>query len=109
MTSYEELLNLSNKIKLIENSTFFTKLLKILKKYKVNYTENSNGIFFDLTKCNEDILNLIKELVLKYTEETLSESKLSYVQYSEDECKNISKLGPRLSNKEKNIVKTLKN
>jgi hypothetical protein len=36
-------------------------IFRIIRKTKENYTENSNGIFFDLTTVSEDSFQQIKE------------------------------------------------
>jgi hypothetical protein len=36
-------------------------VFRIIRKTKENYTENSNGIFFDLTTISDDSFNQIKE------------------------------------------------
>jgi hypothetical protein len=36
-------------------------IFRIIRKSKENYTENSNGIFFDLVTISDDCFNKIKE------------------------------------------------
>jgi hypothetical protein len=36
-------------------------IFRIIRKTKDNYTENSNGIFFDLSTISDDAFNQIKE------------------------------------------------
>jgi hypothetical protein len=38
-------------------------VFRIIRKNKVVYTENSNGIFFDLTSITDDVLEQIKEYI----------------------------------------------
>ena len=38
-------------------------VFRIVRKNKVVYTENSNGIFFDLTSITDDVLEQIKEYI----------------------------------------------
>jgi hypothetical protein len=38
-------------------------VFRIIRKNKVVYTENSNGIFFDLTSITDDVLAQIKEYI----------------------------------------------
>ena len=38
-------------------------VFRIIRKNKVVYTENSNGIFFDLTNITDDVLEQIKEYI----------------------------------------------
>lgn len=67
---------------------------------------NKNGIFFNINAlsdyCIEKIdlfLNNISEIV------TESETKIKYKPYFVDDMENINKLGPKLSNQEKSIIK----
>jgi len=39
-------------------------VFRILKKTKENYTENSNGIFFDLSELTDETFNQLKEYLL---------------------------------------------
>jgi hypothetical protein len=43
------------------SKTEYMKVFELIKKSKVEYSENSNGIFFDLSKVTEDVF---QELVL---------------------------------------------
>ncbi len=38
-------------------------IFRIIRKTKENYTENSNGIFFDLSIVSDDTFNQIKEYI----------------------------------------------
>ena len=38
-------------------------IFRIIRKTKENYTENSNGIFFDLSTISDDAFHLIKEYI----------------------------------------------
>ena len=38
-------------------------IFRIIRKTKENYTENSNGIFFDLSTISDETFNLIKEYI----------------------------------------------
>jgi hypothetical protein len=39
------------------SKTEYLKVFEIIKKNKVEYSENSNGIFFDITKISTDTFN----------------------------------------------------
>jgi hypothetical protein len=43
------------------SKTEYMKVFELIKKSKVEYSENSNGIFFDLSKVTDDVF---QELVL---------------------------------------------
>jgi len=38
-------------------------IFRIIRKTKENYTENSNGIFFDLSTITDEAFNAIKEYI----------------------------------------------
>jgi hypothetical protein len=39
----------------------FIDIVKILKQEKVDYSENSNGIFFDVAKLDQDTFNVLEK------------------------------------------------
>jgi dsDNA-specific endonuclease/ATPase MutS2 len=60
MSSYEEKKRIFEDIKLLAKPEQ-EELFRILRRRKESYTENSNGIFFDLTLLGEDTFQDIKE------------------------------------------------
>lgn len=61
-TTYEE------RKKVFENLKVLVKpeqeeIFRIIRKTKENYTENSNGIFFDLSMISDEAFNQIKEYI----------------------------------------------
>jgi hypothetical protein len=38
-------------------------VFRIIRKLKVSYSENSNGIFFDLSNLSDDVFQQIKEYI----------------------------------------------
>ena len=59
-TNYEERKKVFDLIKMLVKSEQ-EEIFRILRKVKENYTENSNGIFFDLSAISEDCFQQIKE------------------------------------------------
>ena len=53
-TEYESRKQLLTDLKIL-SKTEALKMFEILKKNKVEYSENSNGVFFDLTKVSEEV------------------------------------------------------
>jgi hypothetical protein len=43
------------------SKTEYMKVFELIKKSKVEYSENSNGIFFDLLKVTEDVFQEISQ------------------------------------------------
>ena len=60
MSSYEERKRVFESIKLLVKPEQ-EELFRILRRMKENYTENSNGIFFDLTLLSETTFCQIKD------------------------------------------------
>lgn len=90
---------------IIDNNVYY-KIFNIIKNMKtVKYTENNNGIFFNINKLSDDIIEKIVNIVNTSLENLdTSEIKLDYTPYSVDKYLKTSNFGPRLSNKEKNIL-----
>ena len=62
MTSYEDRKKVFDTIKILTKPEH-EDLFRILKKTRENYTENSNGIFFDLQTVSEECYLKIKEYI----------------------------------------------
>ena len=60
MTSYEDRKKIFDTIKLLVQSEQ-EEVFRIIRKTKESYTENSNGIFFDLSALSENTFAQIKE------------------------------------------------
>ena len=58
--SYEERRNIFEHIKVLVDSEQ-QEIFRIIRKTKENYTENSNGIFFDLSTVSDESFQQIKE------------------------------------------------
>ncbi len=58
--TYEERKKIFENIKVLVKSEQ-EEIFRIIRKTKENYTENSNGIFFDLSIISDDTFNHIKE------------------------------------------------
>jgi hypothetical protein len=59
-TTYEERKKVFENIKVLVK-TEQEEVFRIIRKTKENYTENSNGIFFDLANISDETFNQIKE------------------------------------------------
>lgn len=60
MSSYDEKKSVFEDIKLLAKPEQ-EELFRIIRRMKENYTENSNGIFFDLTLLSDQTFEAIKE------------------------------------------------
>ena len=59
-SSYDERKRIFENIKVLVKSEH-EEIFRIIRKTKENYTENSNGIFFDLATVSDETFNQIKE------------------------------------------------
>ena len=62
-------MNYKERKEIFENINILVKseheeIFKIIRKHKITYTENSNGIFFDLNTVSDDALQQIKEYIV---------------------------------------------
>ena len=71
---------------------------------------NRNGIFFNINllsdECMDNLINYLNDINDQPTA-TETETKIKYQSYNTDEVNNIHKLGPKLSNQEKSILKKI--
>ena len=62
MSGYEERKKIFNTIKILVKPEQ-EEIYRIIRKSKENHTENSNGIFFDLSAISEETFEQIKEYI----------------------------------------------
>lgn len=60
--SYEDRKVMFENIKILDKPEQ-EEIFRIIRKTKENYTENSNGIFFDLNSISDESFGLIKEYI----------------------------------------------
>jgi hypothetical protein len=54
----------------------YEELFRIIKRYNVQYSENSNGVFFDLTLCSTEVFTkMVQYLELCKTQRKNEESR----------------------------------
>ena len=59
---YNKLINLRNTVENLD-AIYHLEILQILKDNNVNYTENRNGIFINLTLLNQKTISIIKKYI----------------------------------------------
>jgi hypothetical protein len=77
-----------------------------------NFSSNRNGIFINMNILSDDCINKLMVFVEEKLTPTLIYSeteKVNYKSYKFDEVENLSSMGHKLSNQEKNILKRIKN
>jgi hypothetical protein len=102
MFSYEDKLNLNNKLKNIKNKKIYKEIFFLLKdEIEDIMLQNNNGIFFNLVDLSEDKLCELDNYLNNLTDsDTVS---IKYNTYSSES--NITDL--KLSNKERTIFKKI--
>jgi len=102
------------KINKIKDKKILVSILNVIKKEDTNgYSQNKSGIYFNLNKLTDSSIELISNIIEPYmdmlnseTEEEIVSDKIVYKQYSDrDNLDHYDKIGPRLSNQEKSILK----
>lgn len=99
-----------SKIKKIKNKDTLKKILKLVKSdLGDKISQNNNGFFFDMNTLSDNSLIEISEILNNYysIETSESEIKFSYTPYKGEEL-SANGFGPKLSNKEKNLLKNKK-
>ena len=71
---------------------------------------NRNGIFFNMNLLSDESIDSLDRYLTDLVDNTTiteSEVKIKYKPYSVNEIDNVNKLGPKLSNQEKSIIKKI--
>jgi hypothetical protein len=94
----------------IHDKVFYIKIFEIVnKELKNEFTQNKNGIFFNINKLSDNSIIKIIELVNANLDNNDS-LHIDYTSYSIDNNSTASEfMVHRLSNKEKNILKKKSN
>ena len=83
--NYEKKIKINDKIKNIIDKDLFYKIFKLLKNDLYNesgdklYTENNNGIFFDLNKISDESLNKLEILLSESILNTTDSENIKYI------------------------------
>ena len=103
---------LVEKLEKIKDKTDMIELYTIIyQDINNNFSVNRNGIFINMNilsdNCIEKLYAFIEDK-LDLSVNTESE-KINYTSYKADDIELISKMGHKLSNQEKNIIKRIRN
>jgi hypothetical protein len=96
-----------NKInKLREKKDFVTIFNIVQHELGKDISINRNGIFFNINSLSDTCIEKLDSFLNTICETaTETETKIKYKPYTVDELENVNKLGPKLSNQEKSIIK----
>jgi hypothetical protein len=97
--------NLKQKINKLTEKTDFIAIYDIIQKS--NITTNRNGIYFDLNKLDDDIIEKLSIFLQgKFDINPENSQRMVYQSYSKDNLESLD--GPKLSNQERNILKKIR-
>tara|TARA_B110000977_G_scaffold154054_1_gene195754 strand:+ start:9683 stop:10033 length:351 start_codon:yes stop_codon:yes gene_type:complete len=91
-------------IKKINEKDLYINIYNIIKG-QVEFTKNTNGMFFDFNKLSNEMLEMIEDLVYQYKLSETDEQTIEFIKYSTEEFNNIDIKGNRLNNIEKQFLK----
>jgi hypothetical protein len=98
--------------KLKDKSDYINVYNIILEDIGTNFSSNRNGLFINLNLVSDNCINKLLDFLEEKVSYTISQTdtdKLNYNSYKMDDMEMISKMGHKLSNQEKNIIKRSRN
>jgi hypothetical protein len=100
---------LVNKITKLKDKKDFVNIFNLIQmELGKDISINRNGIFFNINALSDDCIEkLAAFLNISGDTVTETETKIKYQPYSIDELDNVNKVGPKLSNQEKSIIKKI--
>tara|TARA_B100000768_G_C11275157_1_gene375563 strand:+ start:883 stop:1230 length:348 start_codon:yes stop_codon:yes gene_type:complete len=91
-------------IKKIDEKELYDDIYSVINGH-VEFTKNSNGVFFDFNKLSNEVLEIIEELVFQYKISETEEQPIEFIKYSTEEFDKLDIKGSRLNNIEKQFLK----
>jgi hypothetical protein len=100
---------LVNKITKLKDKKDFVNIFNLIQmELGKDISINRNGIFFNINALSDDCIEkLAAFLNISGDTVTETETKIKYQPYSIDELDNVNKVGPKLSNQEKSLIKKI--
>jgi hypothetical protein len=100
---------LVNKITKLRDKKDFVNIFNLIQmELGKDISINRNGIFFNINALSDDCIEkLAAFLNISGDTVTETETKIKYQPYSIDELDNVNKVGPKLSNQEKSLIKKI--
>ena len=60
--------NIRDRLKELNNYALFVEVYKLILNHNMIYSVNNNGVFFELNKVDDDIIECIMKLITNYDE-----------------------------------------
>jgi len=103
--SYEDKIILNNRLNKINKKSMFKDIFNLIKlEIENNMTVNSNGIFFNLNILSDKSLNKI----VKYLDDNYEDNETTSIKFN-SYSSDMEHSEFKLSNKERNLIKKIKN
>jgi biotin operon repressor len=103
--------NIVQKISKIKDKKEFVKIFNIIQtELGKDLSINRNGIFFNINSLSDECTQILDNYLHEINDcntITETENKIKYQPYSVDEIESVNKLGHKLSNQEKSILKKI--
>ena len=71
--NYKYRCKLNNVLKQLNDMDLYLEIFEVIKTNEISFTKNSNGVFFDLNKIDDSIIELIIHLIKNYDSDSDSE------------------------------------
>ena len=102
-----------SKIDRLKNKSDYVNIYNIIIEDIGNiFSSNRNGLFINLNLVSDDCINKLLEFLedkFNYSISQTDTDKVNYTFYKADDMEMITKIGHKLSNQEKNIIKRSRN
>jgi len=98
-----------NKLSKIKNKKDFVNIFNLIEsELGKDISINRNGIFFNINSLSDNCIEKMNNyLNINMDITTETEAKITYQSYNVDDLQNVNKVGPKLSNQEKSILKKI--
>ena len=64
--SFEYRKEIIRRMNQIKRKDFYIDIFRLVLKYRIKYTQNNNGIFFNITPLHEQIIYAIDSVITRY-------------------------------------------
>ena len=99
-TQYRKIIR--DRLKELNNYDLFVEVYKLILNHNVIYSVNNNGVFFELNKLDDNIIECILNLIINYD---VKNEHLPLVYDNKYDKKSYNEIYNNLSNKERIYLK----